>query len=332
MITDTFATLTRAVRNTLPRIATQMNVSIDEAVADSITETIMFAMDEFTAASIYFRQEQAATIMLTQLIGSHLRAYYFLQVGASLGLQLGYTHENDQQRILEFADSYNAAFEETLPDRTSELYTLPSVAEFVASIFANGVEYPHITSSDDGHTVTEWRRVWHVEREGLAPKIVFETHRTATEGPAVTRTAPNGTVVFEEYVEHDRTHRLDGPAVTVRTDAGVVIEEHYFCDGVQHRDDGPAKVITVAAIATTQETWMKHGRMSRSDAPAFIERTASGRVITEMWFTDDVFCRTDGPAGIWRAHSDNDTWNMEQFSVDGVNVRAFENGVEVPYA
>lgn len=331
MITDTFATLTRAVRNTLPRIATQMNVSIDEAVADSITETIMFAMDESTAASIYFRQEQAATIMLTQLIGSHLRAYYFLQVGASLGVQLGYTHEHDQQRILEFADSYNAAFEQTLPDRTSELYTLPSVAEFVASIFANGVEYPHITSTDDGHTVSEWRRVWRVEREGFAPKNLFETHRPAADGPAVTRTAPNGAVVFEEYVEHDRTHRMDGPAVTVRTDAGAIIEAHYFCNGAAHRTDGPAKIVTVAAIATTQETWMQHGRMSRIDAPAFIERTASGRVITEMWFTDGVYCRTNEPAGIWRTHDECDTWMSEQFCTDGVNVRAFENGVEVPY-
>ncbi len=88
MTSDTFVMLAHAVRNSLPRIAGQMNVFIDDAVADELADTIVFAMDESTSANICFQQEQEATMKLTQLIGSHLRTFYFLQVGAQLGATL----------------------------------------------------------------------------------------------------------------------------------------------------------------------------------------------------------------------------------------------------
>jgi hypothetical protein len=140
-------------------------------------------------------------------------------------------------------------------------------------------------------------------------------------------------VVSTTYHRGVRLHRNeeDGPALAAVSADGKMIEQEYWRDGHLHRDNGPAKILSVAAINIVQETWMQHGRMSRLNAPAYIERTASGRVITAMWFTDGVFCRADGPAGLWRASEGADTWTMQQFSLDGVTVRAFENGIEIPY-
>lgn len=131
-----------------------------------------------------------------------------------------------------------------------------------------------------------------------------------------------------------RLHReeTEGPAFVAVNADGHVIEEEFWRDGRLHRTSGPAKIATDPMTGTTQQTWMVDGRTTRADAPAYIERTASGRVLTEMWFTNGVFCRADGPAGIWRGHYESDTWQWEHFSVDGVNIKAFENGVEVPYA
>lgn len=141
-------------------------------------------------------------------------------------------------------------------------------------------------------------------------------------------------VVTTTYHRGVRLHRdeAEGPAFLAVNADGHTIEEGFWRDGRLHRTGGPARIVTDPVTGTTQQTWMLDGRTTRVGAPAYIERAASGRVLTEMWFVDDVFSRTDGPAGIWHAHYDDDQWRMESFSVDGVNVRVFENGVEIPYA
>jgi hypothetical protein len=139
--------------------------------------------------------------------------------------------------------------------------------------------------------------------------------------------------VSASYHRGVRLHRdeQDGPALVITNADGKIIDEEYWRDGCLHRTDGPAKTVTDPVTGITQQSWMRDDRLTRADAPAYIERTASGRVLTEMWFIDGVFCRADGPAGIWRDNDGAGTWTMEQFSVDGVTVRAFENGVEVSY-
>ncbi|MEQ1615883.1 MAG: hypothetical protein ABL904_24260 [Hyphomicrobiaceae bacterium] len=164
----------------------------------------------------------------------------------------------------------------------------------------------------------------------LAQRSIEDIASTDT-GPLVWNFADG--VTTTTYHRGLRLHRdeAEGPAFVAVNADGHVIEEEFWRDGCLHRTNGPAKIVTDPITGTTQQTWMIDGSTTRVDAPAYIERAAGGRVLTEMWFANDVFCRAAGPAGIWRTHSEDDTWQMEQFSVDGMNVRTFENGVEVSY-
>lgn len=163
----------------------------------------------------------------------------------------------------------------------------------------------------------------------LASKRSVDELATSAIGPLVWNFTDG--ITTTTYYRGVRLHRdeTEGPAFVAVNADGQVIEEEYWRDGHLHRTGGPAKIITDPVTGTTQQTWMRDGHTTRADAPAYLERTVSGRVITEMWFNNDVFCRADGPAGIWRSHDEHGNWTMEQFSVDGVNVRSFENGVEM---
>lgn len=75
MTTDAYVKLTHAVKRSIPDIACQMNIRLSDGGIDELTDDIVFAMDQATAASIYVRQEKVATPRLTKLIVRHLLAY-----------------------------------------------------------------------------------------------------------------------------------------------------------------------------------------------------------------------------------------------------------------
>ena len=75
MTTDAYVKLSHAVKSTIPDIACRMSIRLSDEAVDELTDDIVFAMDQATAAGIYFRQEQVATPRLTKLIVRHLLAY-----------------------------------------------------------------------------------------------------------------------------------------------------------------------------------------------------------------------------------------------------------------
>ena len=224
-------TLRAIVHGIVPEIAAHMNITLVGAHACILAETIASALDDVTAARVVRRMTAADTARIIELTATQLRHLFFLQVGVQLGLTLGHTGAGDSMQV--FGDIYGAAFEQACPERTTELVRFPSVDDVVRDIIRAGFEYCHVTASDDGIDIQEWRRVGYCVDYDL---ILCTPHRAVTEGPALICTAANGVVVYEEFVEDGVAHRPGAPAIIERDAAGAVVNERFFHRGLEHVD------------------------------------------------------------------------------------------------
>lgn len=126
-------------------------------------------------------------------------------------------------------------------------------------------------------------------------------------------------------------HRSEdaGPAVVTTDPSGVIIEQLYWLDGALHRNDGPAKIAFSPLDGSTTYEYWQHGCQHRADGPATIVFDADGAIQFEMWWRAGAgLHRDDGPAVTYGIPTD--AWQQRhEFWVDGIFVRALENGVEV---
>lgn len=270
-MSDDLATrLLGVVRGTIPLVAARMNVSIADAQVSIIAEDVFYALDEAVSVRMLQGTPKDDSETLIELAAKHLRSFYFLQVGLRLGLLLGYSYERDLAYIQHLSEVFDTAFEQTRSDKQSEFCILPAVDEYVAAILARGFQFPHLSVNDDGNTVTEWRRVW-MSDDGTSSRCLYEAHRPACDGPAIIVTHPNGTDLYEEYMEHGKTHRIGGPAICTRDEGGAILTVSYLRNGEFHREDGPAVIKFIPHTdAICWAAFYIHGKSHREDGPAVI--------------------------------------------------------------
>src|SRR5690606_12183767 len=119
MTTTTFDTLSTVALAIVREVAMHMNVLLTDPQADVIAETVAYAIDERHAAHLITAPQRSPEIITaaSEIAARHVRAFYFLQVGTSIGLELGYTREADMDELLRLANIYDVAFDQTLTDR-----------------------------------------------------------------------------------------------------------------------------------------------------------------------------------------------------------------------
>lgn len=238
MTTTTFDTLSTVALAVVREVAMHMNVLLNDPQADVIAETVAYAIDERHAAHLITAPQRSPEIITaaSEIAARHVRAFYFLQVGTSIGLELGYTREADMDELLRLANIYDVAFDQTLTDRRTEIIWLPPVWDYVRAALTKGVEFCRASRDDEGYVTEEWLLALYDDTYDFTHHF---QHRPSEEGPAVTKTSLSGIIVYEEYAEYGMAHRVGAPAIIERNDSGAVVCARYFDMGEERA--GPSR-------------------------------------------------------------------------------------------
>lgn len=224
---DSLLSITLAI---VREVASHMAVPLTDPQADTLAETVAYAIDERHAANLLSPAGHSSDVItaVSEVAAKHLRCCYFLQVGVILGLEVGYTTEHDKEQIMHFAEIYEAAFEQSFADRKTDIVALPPVQDYVRAVLTKGVEFCRCSHDGDDLEVEEWWRAKYVPEHDFTHLC---QHRPSDDGAAVTKIAASGIVVYEEYAEHGVAHRIGAPAIIERTERGEVLSERYFVMG-----------------------------------------------------------------------------------------------------
>jgi hypothetical protein len=187
-------------------------------------------------------------------------------------------------------------------------------------------------------------------------------HRPSSEGPATTRTMPDGRVVIEGYYEEGQLHRdpkqgpayvevseqeeqrhycvrgqlhrdpTDGPALYGKTPDSEVIK--YLVEGKPHRDarDGPASRCLDGRTGERIEQYFENGILHRPSrlGPAITVTDKAGRVLSTAYVENGMLHRDprDGPAHVDTRFEGRDVRN-EEYHWQGMWHRPSEDGPAV---